>query len=552
MSFQDKLQALIEAEGIPVQLEVPPDTSLGDYALPCFPLAKAMKKAPNQIAEDLAKKFTADFLEDVQATGPYVNFFIKKDAFAKATLKEIQDKGSEYGSQAKKNDNVMIEYSQPNTHKAFHVGHLRGTSLGESLARILRFAGYTVVQANYSGDTGAHIAKWLWYYTNNKETPPKENIEQWIANIYVKAVQALADDPDKQAEVDVMLAKLDAKEPGALFDTYTTTRQLSIDAFKRIYKELDAHFDEWFFESAMDEHAKTISNELATRKIAKEDDGAIIMDLEDVNLGIWVLLRKDGTPLYSAKDLALAEDKFKKYNVDRSIYVVGAAQSMHFKQLFETLERMEFEQTDKCFHLSFTEVRLPEGKMSSRTGQNILYSDMHAQVADYATEEIQKRHEDWTPEQIATVVHHVTIAALKYDMLAINPNKTITFDPKNATAFEGETGPYLLYTYARASSILRKATPEIVDGSTLTHEKELALLRALAAFPAAVDRATREYMPSYVAHCAMSIAKTFNSFYHECPVLQEERKDRVALVQAAVIVLGKALTLLGIKAPEEM
>lgn len=544
--FREKIVRLLESEGIDRAgelLERPPESVLGDYALPCFTLGN-----PTAVAKELAGKIEADFLETVEAKGPYVNFFVSPEARA-GLLREI---GDGYGKQERKNGRVMVEYSQPNTHKAFHVGHLRGTSLGEALSRILRYAGYEVVQANYSGDTGAHIAKWLWYYLTY--SPPESgDREQWIADVYVRAVRELAAHPERQEEVDGILRRLENRDP-SLMETYEKTREWSIDAFRSIYEELDARFDVWWFESEVEQRGKEISEELVGKGIAKRDDGAVIVDLEDE--GIWVLLRKDGTALYSAKDLALAELKFNEYDITRSIYVIGAAQSTHMRQLFATLERMGFPHADKCVHLSFAEVRLPEGKMSSRTGQNILYRDVRQQVGEHARKEIRERHPEWDERRVEETVGLVTVAALKWDMLAIGPTKTIVFDPKRATEFEGETGPYVQYTHARACSILRRAEGiREGDGTRLTEEKEQDLLRLLERFPEAVERAAREYHPSHLANYVMQLCKAFNSFYHDCPVLQTDenlQRDRLALVKASVYVLGTALGLLGIEAPEEM
>ncbi|MDX1432022.1 MAG: arginine--tRNA ligase [Gammaproteobacteria bacterium] len=559
MDFRQAIIDLATAQGVAdaaTLIEVPPDSNLGDYALPCFQLARVERKAPAQIAAELAPKLEADFLERVVATGPYVNFFVAPRARATGVLAEVMRE--EYGRQRARDARVMVEYSQPNTHKAFHVGHLRGTSLGEALARILRYAGFTVVQTNYSGDTGAHIGKWLWYYTTHDVgNPPAERFERerWIADVYVRAVKALDENPEAQAQADAMVKAIEAREPGALLDAYAATREQSIDAFRAIYEELHAHFDYWFFESEVEDRGKAISRELLERGIAREDDGALVVDLEDEKLGIWVLVRRDGTALYSAKDLALAEAKFNKYHIDTSIYVVGAAQSLHFRQLFATLARMGFPQTDRCHHLSYAEVRLPSGKMSSRSGENILYSGIKREVERYATEQVRLRHADWSDEQVNEVVRQVTVGALKWDMLAVNPNKTIVFDAAKATEFEGETGPYLQYTHARACGILDKADFAPGDGASLVEPSEHDVLRLLAAFPEAVERAARDYHPGFVAHYCMDLAQAFNRFYHDCPVLSASdplRRDRLALVAAVARVLGRGLELLAIDAPRNM
>ena len=299
-------------------LETPPDSRLGDYALPCFTLAKTLRQAPPVIAQTLAAKIRPDdLIGRAQATGPYLNLFLNHEAVMHETITTILKEKTRYGAGTHKKEKVMIEYSQPNTHKAFHVGHLRGTSIGEALARILRHAGYDVIQANYSGDTGMHVAKWLWCYTtfHRGEQPPANEKGTWLASIYVEAVKRLADDPPLQADVDKLNLALDEGTDAALVKIWRETRQWSIDEFNRIYEDLGAHFDAWWFEREMEGRAKTVAQELVTKGVAKESDGALIVNLEAEGLGVWVLLRKDGTPLYSAKDLALAEKKFTEYDI---------------------------------------------------------------------------------------------------------------------------------------------------------------------------------------------------------------------------------------------
>lgn len=550
----------LEATQVYKLLESPPDETLGDYALPCFGFAKTLKKAPQQIAEDFSKKVATDgLIERVETVGPYLNLFLKKEQLIKETVERILKEQQAYGKGKRQQDHVMVEYSQPNTHKAFHVGHLRGTSIGESLARILRYAGYKVTQTNYSGDTGMHVAKWIWCYKtfHDGEEPPKGELGKWLASFYVEAVKRLEKNPSLEEEVRELNRKLDEGKDKELTTLWKRTRQWSIDELNDIYAELDAHFDYWFWEREMEERAKAASKELLKKGVAKESDGAIIMDLEEYGLGIWVLLRDDGTPLYSAKDLALAEEKFRKYKIDKSIHVVGKDQELYFKQLFKTLELWGFKQANKCFHLGFEMVRLPEGKMSSRTGQNILYTDLRNEVFAYTEQEIRKRHDDWSDEHIAAVVKAVGICALKFEMIHRDHNKTIIFDAAKVCDFEGDTGPYIQYTHARCNSILKKLGRPVAtakaDFSAMSTEQEYRVAKKLGAFPEIiVDVATSLY-PEQLAKYALELAKAFNKFYHECPVIgSPQEAGRASLVDATRIVLEQSLVLLGIQAPAEM
>ncbi len=539
----------------------PPSQEMGDLGIACFPFAKEMKKAPNQISEELCKKVALRLpFSEVKCVGPYLNFVIDKKILVETTLMHIFEKKEDYGKGEKKKDKVMVEYSQANTHKAFHVGHLRGTSIGESLSRILKHSGFDVLQANYQGDTGAHVAKWLWCYLkfHKGENPPKEGMGKWIAGIYVESVKKIDENPDFQAEVNEINLKLENKEDPDLMRLWKESRQWSLDGLDDIYKDLDAHFDKFFFEGEEEKEGKKIVQDMLKKGIAKESDGASIIDLERYKLGVWVLLRKDGTVLYSAKDIALAHKKFREFNIDRSIYVIGNAQSLHMKQLFKTLEILGYKEFKKCFHLSYDEVRLPTGKMSSRTGENILYSDMREEIFRYTEEETRKRHEDWSKEKVAKTVKAIAIAALKFDMITHDPNKPIIFDTKKACDFEGETGPYVQYSHARCCSILKKygKGPEgEADFRLIKEPEEILLIKTLGKFPLVIDSVVAHYSPYLLGRYVLELSQIFNNFYHSHQVVSEDEnltKARALMVDCVRQVLKNSLYLLGMEAPEEM
>ena len=554
-------QAGLSKEDLERLVEIPPDPKMGDFAFPCFSLSKALRKAPNIIASELAAQVSPEgIISRVEAMGPYLNFFADRARVTEKAVGAVLSKGAEYGRGRPKKEKVMIEYSQANTHKAFHVGHLRGTSIGESLARILKFSGYSVLQVNYQGDTGAHVAKWLWCYLKNHkgEKPPKGGKGKWVANIYVEAVKLLAESPAFSDEVNKVNYSLEHGDDKELVKLWKESRKWSLDEFDGIYKDLGAHFDHFFFEREMEKPGEQIVRQMLKDGVAQESEGAIIMDLEECKLGKWVLLRKDGTTLYSAKDLALADKKFREFHIDRSIYVVGNAQSLHLQQLFRTLELIGFKQAKDCHHLSFEEVRLPSGKMSSRTGVNILYSEMKAEIFDYTSEETRKRHPDWSAAKLEKAVRGIAVAALKFDMLKIDHNKPIVFDTKQACDFEGETGPYVQYAHARICSIFRQAGKWKAKEGFKPHysnEKEFELAKLLSGYPEIVAESAEKYDPAIVARYALKVAQTFSGFYTECPVLkadEKERESRLMLSEAARMVLEGALGLLGIDAPEEM
>ena len=541
-----------ELEGL---IEIPSNSEMGDYAFPCFSLSKKLKKNPAEIAKDLVSKIKEnEHFERVEAVGSYLNFFVDRKILAEKTLKEIVKSKDKYGSGKAKKEKVMIEFSQPNTHKAFHVGHVRGTSVGESLARIADFQGNNVVRANYSGDTGKHIAKWLWAYKKyHKNQAPKKE-EKWFADIYVEATKKLEDNDKGNEEVEEINRKLDSGEDRDLNALWKKTRKFSIDSWKEVYKELGVKFDVHFFESEVEEKGKEISKELVKKGLAEVSEDAVIMDLKKYNLGVWVLLRKDGTVLYSAKDIALAEKKFNEFKIDKSIYVVGNEQRMHIYQLFKTLELMKFKQAKKCEYVSILEIRFPWGKMSSRSGDNVLYSDFKNNLKNYALKEIQKR-DKLEKKELEERALKIAIASMKYVMLKQDNNKNIIFDPKEVIKFEGDTGPYLLYSYARAQSILRKAKTrkKNYENTSNIEDIEKNLVSQLAAFPEIAEKSYRDLSPNHLANYSYELAKKFNEFYHKEKVIgSEDESFKLLLVSCFSQVLKNTLYLLGIEVISEM
>ncbi len=556
--FEKEIKSMLKThikQDIP--LEKPPSADMGDYALPCFVLAKELKKAPVEIAKDLAAKLkSGKLVTKIEANGPYVNFFVSKETLSENVLMKIARQKNKYGAGASKKKKLMIEFSQANTHKAFHVGHIRGTSLGESLARILEFTGFKVIRANYQGDTGMHVAKWIWCYKKFHNKDKLKQDEAWIAGIYVDAVKRIKENPEFQEEVDEINRKLDSKEDKELNELWKKTRKLSLDALEKVYRELNTGFDKNYFESHVETKGKEISKDLVSKGIARISEESTIIDLEKYRLSVWVLLRKDGTALYSAKDLYLARKKFEDCKIEKSIYVIGAEQKLYFRQLFKTLELMKFEHSKDLKVIHFDLIRLPGGKMSSRTGNNILFSEFKKELVDYAKEEIQKRGKI-SKKELEERALKIAVAAMKFSMLSQDPNKVIVFDKKEAMRFEGETGPYIQYAHARICSIFRKHGREVYAAnlSLLNNEHELKLIKTLRVFPQTIQEAASHYKPSIIAHYLIELAQQFNEFYHCCPILKEKkelRDARLLLISCVKQVLKNGLNLLGIEAPDEM
>ncbi len=530
----------------------PPDFKLGDIATPLsFELAKKLKKNPIQIAKDIAENIVLpEGVERAETSGGYINFFFDRKYFSKQTVGIILREDSLYGKGEKKKEKVMVEYSQPNTHKSFHIGHLRNVCLGDALANIMEFSGYETVRANYIGDVGAHVAKCLWGYMKFYDgVIPDQNKGDFLGKIYSEADNKLKESEEYQEEYKIVLKNLYEGDKKTM-EVWRTTREWSLEEFNRIYQELGVNFDIFLYESEVKEEGTKIARELFDKGIAKTKEGAVIVDLKDYGLDEFVILRSDGTALYSTKDLALAERKFQDFKIDLSLYVVGSEQKFYFKQLFKTLELMGFSQAKKCYHLSYELVMLEEGKMSSREGNVVLYSELKDVVKKEALNQVRERN----ISNAGSISEIVTMGALKYSMMKDN-NKRIIFNWKKALDFEGDTAPYIQYAHARASSILNKIgnlTPEFLIEDL--NEKEYKLLFMLSEFPEVVQRASVEYRPDFVSNYVYDVAKCFNEFYHECHVLNAEtnKEFRASLVKATKTVLNNALGLLGIKAPEEM
>lgn len=555
-------------------LEQPPEKALGDYALPCFRFAKALKKNPNIVAEELKCELEAannPWVERIVLKGAFLNIFTNQNQVAKTLIPLLINKeGFKLLSNNPINNKtkVMIEFSQPNTHKEFHVGHGRNVCLGDSLCRIFSYNGFDVTPVNYIGDEGTHIAKCLWaveHYSGKMLDDRTENKAEWLGMRYVEANNKLKDagDEDKikyNAEVSAILKSIESKS-GKHYELWKTTRQYCLDDFNRIYKWLDVHFDHFFYESEVSEASQQIVDEYILKGLFIEDKGAIGFDMSDQKLGFFLARKSDGTTLYTTKDLALAALKFNQYNIDRSIYVVGSEQIFHFKQVFYALLKMGFQQASKCYHLSYGMVVRPEGKMSSRAGNSFTFFQLINLVVDEINIYLEKYKDEWDKERMEDTAHKLAVGAIKYGMLQADPNKEIVFDPKEWVSFEGNSGPYLMYSYARTQSILNKAREQGIELSLtrlelLTHESERELMRYLYDFNQTILYACENYKPSTIANHLFFTCKAYNRFYNEVSVMKAENDDlraaRLALLNAFANTLKAGLYLLGITPPEKM
>ncbi len=524
-------------------------------------------------------------ISKVEAVKGYLNLYFVSSVYARRVVDEILSSGAKFGHGVAKNERVMVEYAQPNTHHSFHIGHARNALLGESLARLVEFAGYTTIRATYPGDLGLGVITILWAYDKFYKGQEPEGIHergQWLLKIYAEATEMLepkeGESPQEKAQREAydaerreMYRKWDAGD-SYVRELWLKTREWSLEELRDILRILDIKMEVWFFESEVDEPAKTIVEELIAKGIADDErpqGGAVVVDI-DKKLGLTkekyrtnILLRSDGTSLYLTKDLALAKVKFEKYHVDRSIYVVDYRQNLHLQQAFKILELWGFKQAEKCHHLSYGFVTLPEGAMSARRGRVVLFKDVLDEAIRRVLAVESEKSPDLAEEKRREIAQQIGLGALAYSMLSVDNNKDIVFDMDEALSFEGRTGPYIQNAHVRANSILRKSN---LDPATFVkmqsnfdyelEENEIRLIDTLSRFPATVEQAADEYRPLVMATYAYELADAFHSFYHAIPVLQtkdpSKRAARLRTVAATKQVLASALHLLDIRAPEVM
>ena len=538
-----------------------------------------------QRAQELARQVVAYLgspagFSHIDAVKGYLNLYFSSADYAHRVVDRVLEQGSAFGRGEAKGERVMVEYAQPNTHHSFHIGHYRNTILGEVLARLVEFAGFDTIRASYPGDIGLGVITILWAYQKFYQGQEPQGIHergQWLLKLYVEATALLEpkenETPAEKAQREAydaerreLYRKWDMGDP-EVRQLWLTTRQWSLDELNDILRMMSVKIDVWFFESQVDEPAKTIVEELVKLGIADDErpqGGAVIVRIDE-KLGLKkekyrtnILLRSDGTTLYLTKDLALAKIKFEAYQVDRSIYVVDVRQSLHLQQAFKILELWGFPQAAKCYHLGYGFVSLPEGAMSARRGRVVLFKDVADEAVRRVLAEIEQKNPDLPVEQRQKVASQVGLGALAYAMLSIDNNKDMVFDIQAALNFDGHTGPYIQNAQVRANSILKKGgefpSQASFDYPLTSHEVQLIDL--ISRLPSVVQQAASEYRPLLVATYAYDLASTFHSFYHVVPVIQTEdvaiRAARLRLVAAARQTLVNALHLLAIESPEVM
>ncbi|MFH0891851.1 MAG: arginine--tRNA ligase [Candidatus Falkowbacteria bacterium] len=551
-------------------LVYPPDAGMGDLSLPCFNPARELKKSPVETARKLGSEFPKiDSVATVSVTGPYLNFKLDKIYFSKTIVTEINKLKDKYGNNdTGKSRRVMIEYSNANTHKEYHIGHLRNLCFGDAVQRILTANGYKSLPVSYINDFGIHAAKTIWwtFHPDNKYAKAvladlePEKRGAFLGEMYAASCQREKEDKLAKQMIELVMKKIESRQ-GEEYELWKKTREWTIEQFDRIYKELGIKFVHIFYESEYIDRGRAEVNAMIKSGLLNVSQGAVIADLEKYKLGVLMFLRSDGTALYPVADLALARTKVNNYELDRSIYVTDTRQSLHFKQLFKVLELSGLKA--EMINLGYEFVKLPGGMMSSRSGNVITYEDLRGELMKKALRETGQRHDDWSAVKIETTAAAITLGALKFEMIKVGADQVITYDIDKALKFEGFTAAYLQYAYARIRSIIRKANDDSAEPSVNTDDdkadsengKEHELIMTLSKYTEAVKKAGEEYDPSEIAKYLFGLAQIFNDYYHAVPVLKTDkatRKARLKLCEAVSSVIKNGLGLLGIGVVEEM
>jgi arginyl-tRNA synthetase len=563
----------LEKEGVKLKreevekfIEIPPTTDMGDYAFPCFFLVGKLKIPPNEIALVLRKNMQDELegFDDIQTSGPYVNFFVDRKKMAVNIVNEIKSAGENYGKPAINHGETlkktMVEFPSPNTNKPLHLGHLRNMTIGESVSRILEFNGDMVIRANLNNDRGIHICKSMAAYKfyGNKKTPKTagKKSDHFVGDFYVMFNKKEDKDSNLEIESHRLLQKWEEGDSHVM-NLWKKMNKWALDGFKETYKKFGIKHDVEFFESEIYKEGKDIVEKGVQDKIfTKKEGGLVIADLKKEGLGEKVLLRGDGTSIYMTQDLYLAKLKQDKYKIDKSIYVVGNEQDYHFQVLFTILGKLGFN-LNGLKHLSYGMVNLPEGKMKSREGTVVDADDLIEEIQKLVRKELKSRYK-LSDKELEDKSMKITLAAIKYFLLRVDTKKDMIFNPKESIDFEGDTGSYILYSYARASSILKKLQENKnnkKEPSSLQEldKEEVALVKKLSDFKDIVSKSINELNPSLIANYSYQLSKIFNEFYHACPVIGSEKEAfRIDLVLCFRQILKKSLYLIGIEPLEKM
>ncbi len=547
----------IGVEEIYSLIEIPPDNSFGDYSLPCFKLSHLLKEPAEKIAEKLANTIPEnEIIYNIEIKGSYLNFFINYNYIARDLIKDIFDKKNKFGnSNEGKNKKIIIEFSSPNIAKPFNIGHLRSTVIGNSLSNIHSFLGYKCIKINHLGDYGTQFGVLILAYKKygNPELLKKDPINHSL-DLYVKMYKEIENDSALKEEAKLWFKKLENNDKEAI-NLWKKFRDLSLNYFLKIYNILDIRFDSYTGESFYQPLLDKMIKQLELKKLTEINDNALVVNLEKHKMPPLLLKKSDDASTYATRDLAAAIYRINKFNPERIIYVVGSEQKLHFLQFFKVLELLGYDK-NRFIHVSFGLIKLPEGKaFSTRRGRLVLLEKVLNMAIDLAKKTIEQKNPKLKNKE--EIAKKIGIGSVIFADLVNDRNNDIIFDWNKILDFEGNTAPYLQYTYVRCNSILKKARkiPNKININNLETKYEIDLIKKLNNFNYYINQSSIHYKPSILAHYLLDLARSFNEFYHFCQILKEEQKirnTRLLIVKSVKQVLENGLSLLGIKTVEEM
>ncbi|MGM9530877.1 arginine--tRNA ligase [Intestinibacter sp.] len=539
-------------------IEIPPNKDMGDYAFPCFKLAKVFRKAPNLIAQDIAESIPAEGdISKVVPMGGYVNFFVNKSQLAKTVINNVLTQKDDYGkSKIGEGKNIIVEFSSPNIAKPFHIGHIRTTVIGNAIYKLYDSQGYNTIRINHLGDYGTQFGKLIVAFKKwgDKETVEKNPIKELLA-LYIKFHDVAKEQPELEEEARAWFVKLENGDEEAK-ELWTWFRNESLKEFDKVYKLMDIEFDSFAGESFYTDKMDAVIKELEDKHLLKESRGAKIVDLEEYGMPPALIQKNDGSTLYMTRDLAAAIYRKNTYNFDKCIYVVASQQNLHFQQWFKVIELMGYDWYDKLEHVNFGMVSLEGGTLSTRNGRVVFLEDVLDQAIQKTREIIESKNPDI--ENIDQTVKDVGVGAVIFQELSNSRIKDYVFTWDKTLSFDGETGPYVQYTHARCCSVLRKAGEEAttdINYDLLSDEDSSEVLKLIGDFNKNILVALRKSEPHIITRFVLDLAQAFNKFYHDNPILVDDaevRKARLALVEATRQTIKNALALLGMHAPERM
>lgn len=547
---------VLTSEEISQLIEIPPKPEMGDFAFPCFRLAKSYHKAPPMIAQDLKESIGDQaFLSEIKVIGGYLNFYVDKAQYAQQIIDKYNN-ATDYGcSDQGKDKTICIDYSSPNVAKNFHVGHLRTTIIGNSLYKIFSKLGYKVVRINHLGDWGTQFGKLIVAYKKwgSREAVEEKGIEE-LMDIYVKFHEEAEKDDSLNDEARAWFLKMEQGNEEAL-EIWQWFRDISLKEFMRVYNILGMEFDSFAGESFYRDKTADVIKRLTDDGLLKESQGAMIVPLDEYDMPPCIVAKKDGSSIYATRDLAAILYRKATYNFDRCLYVTGLEQKLHFAQVFKVIELMGNDYAKNLVHIPYGLVSLKSGKISSRKGNVIFAEDLLRESINKTTSIIEEKNPDIPDKE--EVAKQVGIGAIIFNDLYNQRIKDVIFDWNKLLNFDGETGPYVQYTYARASSVLRKIgeVPDTIDYTLLTDEASIGLLKEIERYPQVIKDAAERYEPSVIARYSIDLAHAFNKFYHECQINVEDattKYTRTNVVKIARYIIKDALSLLGIQCPEQM